>query len=75
LRDWIAHVNTPPHEKDLKRLRRSVRRGTPFANGSWTEATARHLGLEDTLRPRGRSRKADREKDFPSSPPTLFSGK
>jgi putative transposase len=71
--NWLAHVNTPLYEKDLKRLRHSARRGTPFGDRAWTEAAARNLGLEDTLRPPGRPRKADADHDSPSSPPTLFS--
>jgi hypothetical protein len=61
------------HEKDLKRLRRSVQRGTPFRQLAWTEATARQLGLEDTLRPPGGPCKVTDENGGPPSPPTLFS--
>jgi putative transposase len=71
--DWHTYVNMPLHAKDLKRLRRSVRRGTPFGKPSWTETTAGHLGLEDTLRPPGRPRKGNQGRDSPSDPPTLFS--
>jgi putative transposase len=70
---WITQVNTPLHAKDLKYLRRSVRRGTPYGEPAWMEATARHLGLEDTLRSPGRPRKAHQISDADSSPPTLFS--
>jgi putative transposase len=71
---WVDHVNAILHEKDLKRLRESVRRATPFGKESWVEATARQLGLEDTLRPPGCPRKSpkSREND-PRSEPTLFS--
>ncbi len=73
--DWIEHVNTPLHAKDLQRLRRSVRRGTPFGPPAWVEATARLLGPEDTLRLPGRPSKATNRHDPASSPPTLFSQK
>jgi putative transposase len=56
---WVSHVNTPLYQKDLKRFRYSARRETPFGDCAWTEAAARNLGLEDTLRPSGRPRKAD----------------
>lgn len=68
--DWIDHVNTPLHAKDL-RLRRSARHGTPLGQPCWVEATARRLGLEDTLRPPGRPRKTA-DHPGPASPPTLF---
>src|SRR5579871_2926773 len=41
----------------LKALRASVRRGAPFGEGGWRQATARRLGLESTLRRRGRPSK------------------
>lgn len=56
--DWLQVVNAPETERELAALRRSVRRGTPFGNESWTRRTVRRLGLEATLRPRGRPRKA-----------------
>jgi putative transposase len=71
---WVDHVNAILHEKDLKRLRESVRRGRPFGQESWVEATARQLGLEDTLRRPGRPRKsARRRENDPRCEPTLFS--
>jgi len=71
--DWVEHVNTPLHEKDLRRLRQSVRRGTPFGSADWTERTAKQLGLEETLRPPGRPRQSVTEEEGDSSGPTLFS--
>jgi len=41
----------------LAALRRSVLRGNPFGEEWWQERTARRLGLESTLRARGRPRK------------------
>ena len=69
---WLEHVNMPLQEKDLKRLRWSVRRGTPFGGIDWIKTTAVQLGLEDTLRPPGRPRKSGQPDDSASSPPTLF---
>ena len=59
-RTWIEYVNTPLTEAELARLRRSVARGTPFGSADWTERTAKRLGLEASLRPRGRPRKAEK---------------
>ena len=47
-------------EKDLAALRQSANRGTPFGSESWTAQTAKTLGLESTLRPRGRPRKSEK---------------
>jgi len=49
---WVRHVNAAQNEAELKRLRRSVHRGTPFGSDAWTRKTASVLGLESTLRPR-----------------------
>ena len=53
-RPWRRWVNEPLTERELAGVRRSVVRGTPWGEESWTEATARRLGLEFTLHPRGR---------------------
>jgi putative transposase len=57
--DWTRRVNEPETEAELEALRRSVVRGTPFGSTAWTRRTARRLGLEATLRPRGRPLKSD----------------
>jgi REP-associated tyrosine transposase len=56
-RNWIEHVNTPQTEAELQALQRSVDRGSPFGNDRWQRRVANRLGLESTLRPRGRPRK------------------
>jgi putative transposase len=55
--DWIAHVNRALTEAELQRIRRSISRGTPFGADEWNIKTIERLGLETTLRPRGRPRK------------------
>ena len=57
-RDWIAHVNEPQTEAELAALRRSLQRGAPFGEAGWAQRTAARLGLESSLRPRGRPRRA-----------------
>jgi putative transposase len=52
--NWVRYVNEPQTAAELAVLRRSVVRGTPFGDSAWQVATARRLGLESTLRPRGR---------------------
>jgi putative transposase len=56
-RDWLRHVAEPQTEAELLDLRRSVNRGTPYGSKSWQKRTITRLGLESTLRPRGRPRK------------------
>ena len=56
-RDWIQRVNRPQTEAELEAVRRSVVRGRPFGSAAWEKQTAVRLGLEYTLRPRGRPRK------------------
>ncbi len=56
-RNWVEEVNRPQTEAELEALRRSVRRGQPFGAEPWARAVAAQLGLESTLRARGRPRK------------------
>jgi putative transposase len=58
-RRWLDRVNEPLSVGDLQRLRLSVERGRPYGEDKWTEKTARLLGLESTLRSRGRPRKTN----------------
>jgi putative transposase len=55
--NWVEDVNRPQTESELAALRRSVQRGQPFGEVHWVEQQAAKLGLESTLRPRGRPRK------------------
>jgi len=57
-RDWLAWVNQAVTAGELEALRRSVTRGMPFGSPNWIKQTANELGLESTLRPRGRPRKS-----------------
>ena len=52
--DWAAHVHEPHTQAELAALRRCAARGTPFGTEAWVGPTAVRLGLEYTLRPRGR---------------------
>lgn len=53
-RRWLQQVQSPQTEGELEALRRSVVRGSPFGEPPWQERTAKRLGLQSTLRPRGR---------------------
>jgi putative transposase len=56
-RNWVATVNAVQSEAKLTALRQSVARGTPFGEERWTRRVAKRLGLESSLRPRGRPKK------------------
>jgi putative transposase len=55
-KDWLEHVNRPQTDAELESIRHSVRRGVPYGSDRWTKVTAKRLGLESTLRARGRPR-------------------
>ena len=55
-KDWVAWVNAPMTDAEVAALRHSVNRGTPFGEEGWARRTAKRLGLEASLRPRGRPR-------------------
>jgi putative transposase len=52
--DWIDVVNSAVEADDLEALRTSVVRGRPYGSPAWVQRTAARLGLQFTLRPRGR---------------------
>lgn len=56
-KDWLDWVNTPLTAEEIAAVRHSLVRGAPFGESAWQRRTARRLGLESTLRPRGRPRK------------------
>jgi putative transposase len=62
--NWLERVNEPLSASELESLRRSVQRGTPYGSALWVKKTAGRLGLESTLRPRGRPSKQDKDKKF-----------
>jgi len=54
--DWLRLVNQPQTEAELQAVRTCVQRGAPYGRQPWRQETALRLGLEFTLRPRGRPR-------------------
>ena len=54
---WVEHVNAPQTDAELAALHRSMGRGNPFGEESWSSKMADKLDLQSTLRPRGRPRK------------------
>jgi putative transposase len=56
--EWIKRVNQPLTEAEVEAVRNSVNRGTPYGSDHWKKLTAKRLGLESTMRSRGRPRKS-----------------
>ena len=65
----MRRTNEPQTEAEVERLRESLRRGRPYGREDWMKETAERLGMEASLRPRGRPRKAKTEEVslFPSA--------
>jgi putative transposase len=59
--DWLTYVNQPASAVEVDALRHCARRGCPYGDGIWVAGVAEELGLQSTLRPRGRPSK---EKKF-----------
>jgi len=55
--DWLRTVNRPDTEEELAALRACIARGRPFGSPQWVKRVVAELGLESTVRPRGRPRK------------------
>jgi len=55
--NWLQSVQQALTAEELVLLRRSVLRGTPFGDPKWQQRIVAKLGLESTVRPRGRPRK------------------
>jgi putative transposase len=54
---WTEFVNEPQTPEEMESLRNCVNRQRPFGDDRWVEAAAGNLGLEASVRPRGRPRK------------------
>lgn len=53
-RDWREYVNRGIPGDELRQLRQSARRGTPYGSGEWVAQTVAAYGLEATVTPPGR---------------------
>ena len=54
---WNRLVNVLPGGKVNVQLEKCIKRGCPYGNTKWIETAVQKLGLETTLRPRGRPTK------------------
>jgi len=55
--NWLATVNRLQRATAVEALQKCVRKGAPFGSERWVKRSAQRLGLQSTLRPRGRPRK------------------
>ena len=58
--DWFDWVNHALTKAELDAVRLSPSRGRPYGNEQWQKRTAKRLGLEFTMRPRGRPKKLEK---------------
>jgi putative transposase len=59
--NWTSLVNREMKVMDLAQVRMSVKRGRPLGEADWVAKTAEQLGLEFTLRDRGRPKRKEIE--------------
>jgi len=59
---WTETVDTPMTDNELEKLQRSLDRQSPFGGVPWLQRMCGELGLEATIRPRGRPKKWGQEK-------------
>jgi putative transposase len=52
--DWLAWVNAPQTPAEEAAMKAHIARGRPLGDADWTAHMVRALGLQQTLRPRGR---------------------
>ena len=58
---WVERVNAALTAAELAGLRQSAHRGSPYGDPEWVRREAKRLGLESSLRPRGRPRTPNNE--------------
>lgn len=54
---WLKRVNEALTKSELDAVRLSVQRGRPLGSEDWVNSLVNRLGLESTIRPRGRPTK------------------
>jgi putative transposase len=61
-RGWAGVVNRPMSAAEEEAIRASIVRGRPYGETAWQERMVGKLGLEHTMRGRGRPRKVESER-------------
>ena len=60
-KDWVKRVNQAESQAEVDAMRKCITRGSPYGDEAWVKKIAKKLGLEATLRPRGRPRKKSKK--------------
>ena len=55
--NWLEKVNRIQPKSQTEAIRHSIKKSCPFGGSQWVTQAAIRLGIESTLRPRGRPRK------------------
>lgn len=55
--NWSAFVDEPITAMELEKVRNSIERQAPYGSSGWRDNLSKELGLESTIRPRGRPKK------------------
>lgn len=55
--NWEHLVNKAEQTRQIELLEKSIKRGSPFGEPIWRKKTATKMGLESTMKPRGRPQK------------------
>ncbi|MBL7045714.1 MAG: transposase [Parcubacteria group bacterium] len=58
-RDYLVWLNQPQAQDEEDAIERSIDRDRPFGNDTWLTRIVKKLGLESTMRSRGRPKKGD----------------
>ncbi len=59
--DYLRWLNRPQTAAEEEAMAICIRRGRPYGSEEWTRKVAKKLGLESTIRPRGRPRVREME--------------
>ncbi|HYA13120.1 MAG TPA: transposase [Syntrophales bacterium] len=59
--EWSRYVDEPLTEGEMEKLRISVNRQAPYGESAWQRKVCAALGLESTMRRRGRPCKSEKE--------------
>ena len=58
--DWCEWVNQALTLQEKQAMEGCIQRGTPYGGEKWQKQIAKRLGIESTLRPRGRPKKPEK---------------
>jgi putative transposase len=64
-RNWYQYVDEPLTEKELYRIRQNVVRQSPYGSLEWRVKIVDELGIESTIRPRGRPKYVQEKQPVP----------